>query len=36
MFAVSTAIVFTCVGDRPERVRGVLGKVLHGVLNVEA
>jgi hypothetical protein len=31
-FAVSTAVVFTCVGERPERVRGVLGKILHGVL----
>jgi hypothetical protein len=32
-FAMSTAIVFTCVGERPERVRGVLGKLLHRVLN---
>lgn len=31
-FAASTAVVFTCVGERPERVRGVLGKILHGVL----
>ena len=31
-FAMSTAVVFTCVGERPERVRGVLGKVLHRVL----
>ena len=31
-FAASTAVVFTCVGERPERVRGVLGRVLHGVL----
>ena len=31
-FAVSTAVVFTCVGERPERVRGVLGKILHRVL----
>jgi hypothetical protein len=31
-FAMSTAVVFTCVGERPERVRGVLGKILHGVL----
>ncbi|KAH8599417.1 integral membrane protein [Bisporella sp. PMI_857] len=31
-FAASTAVVFTCVGERPERVRGVLGKVLRGVL----
>jgi len=32
-FAMSSAVVFTCVAERPERVRGVLGKVLHGVLN---
>jgi hypothetical protein len=31
-FAMSAAVVFTCVGERPERVRGVLGKVLHSVL----
>jgi hypothetical protein len=31
-FAMSTAVVFTCVGENPERVRGVLGKVLHKVL----
>ncbi|KAF4630394.1 hypothetical protein G7Y89_g7740 [Cudoniella acicularis] len=31
-FAISTAIVFTCVKERPERVRGVLGKLLHRVL----
>jgi hypothetical protein len=31
-FAMSTAVVFTCVGERPERVRGVLGRVLHRVL----
>lgn len=31
-FAVSTAVVFTCVGERPERVRGVLGKLLRKVL----
>lgn len=31
-FAMSTAVVFTCVAERPERVRGVLGKVLHQVL----
>lgn len=31
-FAASTAVVFTCVGERPERVRGVLGKILHRVL----
>lgn len=31
-FAMSTAVVFTCVSERPERVRGVLGKVLHSVL----
>ena len=32
-FAVSSAVVFTCVKERPERVRGVLGKVLRGVLS---
>lgn len=32
-FAVSTAVVFTCVQERPERVRGVLGKVLRRVLS---
>ena len=31
-FAASAAVVFTCVRERPERVRGVLGKVLRGVL----
>lgn len=31
-FAMSVAVVFTCVGERPERVRGVLGKLLHRVL----
>ena len=31
-FAVSTAVVFTCVGERPERVRGVLGRLLSRVL----
>jgi hypothetical protein len=25
-------VVFTCVGEKPERVRGVLGKLLHEVL----
>ncbi|RDW82227.1 hypothetical protein BP6252_03339 [Coleophoma cylindrospora] len=28
VFAASTAVVFTCVAEKPERVRGVLGKVL--------
>jgi hypothetical protein len=32
-FALSTAVVFTAVQERPERVRGVLGSVLHGVLS---
>jgi hypothetical protein len=32
-FAMSTAVVFTCVGEKPQRVRGVLGKLLHEVLN---
>ncbi|KAG9248988.1 hypothetical protein BJ878DRAFT_197477 [Calycina marina] len=31
-FAASAATVFTCVKERPERVRGVLGKVLRSVL----
>lgn len=31
-FAMSTAVVFTCIGERPERVRGVLGKLLKRVL----
>lgn len=32
-FALSTAVVFTVVQERPERVRGMLGSVLHGVLS---
>ncbi|KAH7351008.1 hypothetical protein BKA65DRAFT_395759 [Rhexocercosporidium sp. MPI-PUGE-AT-0058] len=32
-FATSTAVVFTCVSEKPERVRGVLGKLLNRVLN---
>jgi len=32
-FAMSTAVVFTCVSEKPERVRGVLGKLLLRVLN---
>ncbi|PBP21511.1 integral membrane protein [Diplocarpon rosae] len=31
-FAVSTAVVFTCVSEKPARVRGVLGKLLKRVL----
>jgi hypothetical protein len=31
-FAGSVAVVFTCVGERPERVRGVFGKLLREVL----
>ena len=31
-FAISTAVVFTCVAERPERVRGVFGKLLRKVL----
>lgn len=31
-FAGSVATVFVCVSEKPERVRGVLGKVLRGVL----
>lgn len=33
-FAASTAVVFTCVHEKPARVRGVLGKLLHRVLRV--
>jgi hypothetical protein len=33
-FAMSTAVVFTCVKERPERVRGVLGRLLKRVLTV--
>ncbi|KAH8811735.1 hypothetical protein F5884DRAFT_670309 [Xylogone sp. PMI_703] len=33
-FGAATAVVFTCVKERPERVRGVLGKVLKAVLVV--
>lgn len=32
-FATSTAVVFVCVSEKPERVRGVLGKLLHRVLS---
>ncbi|KAG9228268.1 hypothetical protein BJ875DRAFT_477912 [Amylocarpus encephaloides] len=31
-FGVSTAVVFTCVREKPERVRGVFGKVLGKIL----
>ena len=31
-FAISVAVVFTCIKERPERVRGVFGKVLKKVL----
>jgi hypothetical protein len=31
-FALSTAVVFTCVGEKPARVRGVFGKLLNQVL----
>jgi hypothetical protein len=31
-FAASAAVVFTCARENPERVRGVLGKILAGVL----
>ncbi|KAF7873867.1 hypothetical protein EAF04_002539 [Stromatinia cepivora] len=33
VFAWGTAVVFTCVGENKNRIRGVLGKVLGGVLN---
>lgn len=32
VFAMSTAVVFTCVLENPQRVRGVLGKILGMVL----
>ncbi|KAH6966530.1 hypothetical protein EDB82DRAFT_530220 [Fusarium venenatum] len=32
VFAISTAIVFTCVSENPDRVRGVFGKMLKMVL----
>lgn len=32
-FATSAAVVFTCVSEKPERVRGVLGKLLNRVLS---
>ncbi|KAL3603071.1 hypothetical protein FPOAC2_07388 [Fusarium poae] len=32
-FAISTAIVFTCVSENPDRVRGVFGKMLKMVLS---
>ncbi|KAI9819441.1 MAG: hypothetical protein M1832_004004 [Thelocarpon impressellum] len=31
-FATSAAVIFTCMQERPERVRGVLGRVLKQVL----
>lgn len=31
-FAASVAVVFTCIKEKPERVRGVFGKVLRKVL----
>ncbi|RFU28017.1 hypothetical protein B7463_g8333, partial [Scytalidium lignicola] len=34
VFGAATAVVFTCVRERPERVRGVLGKILRAVLVV--
>ncbi|KAI1337713.1 hypothetical protein F5Y15DRAFT_151878 [Xylariaceae sp. FL0016] len=32
VFAFSTAVVFTCVRENPQRVRGVLGNILESVL----
>ncbi|KZF20005.1 integral membrane protein [Xylona heveae TC161] len=32
-FALSTAVVFTCVQEKPERVRGVLGNLLKKLLS---
>jgi len=34
-FGAATAVVFTCIRERPERVRGVLGRLLRAVLVVE-
>lgn len=34
-FAASAAVVFTCVKENPVRVRGVLGRVLSGVLEAK-
>jgi hypothetical protein len=34
-FALSTALVFATAQERPERVRGFLGRVLRGVLAQE-
>lgn len=34
-FAAATTVVFTCIRERPQRVRGVLGKVLRAVLVAE-
>jgi len=31
-FALSVAIVFTCIREQPDRVRGVFGKVLRKVM----
>ncbi|CCT67295.1 related to integral membrane protein [Fusarium fujikuroi] len=33
VFAASTAVVFTCVAENPDRVRGVFGKLLKMVLS---
>ncbi|TKA71186.1 hypothetical protein B0A49_08236 [Cryomyces minteri] len=35
VFAISAAVVFTVARERPERVRGVLGGLLQGVLSTE-
>ncbi len=32
-FAISTAVVFTCAQENPQRLRGVFGKLLNRVLN---
>jgi hypothetical protein len=32
LFALSTAVLFTCVHENKKRVRGVLGSVLHSIL----
>lgn len=35
-FALSTAVILTAIQERPERVRGVFGKVLGSVINTRA
>lgn len=35
-FALSAAVVITAAQERPERVRGVFGKLLGSVINTKA